>query len=161
MQSVDFGNIIYLEKITKFNEKELDLIHTGLNLSARASDDEQWSRQNLGQNLKERMQYGHNYYYIKKGRTNETIGVVQIGIYESKACISNFAIFEQYQGQHLGKQALQSIIKFIKQKYPNYKITLGVARCNTRAQSLYKKLGFKTTKQWERGMGMELKDEQI
>lgn len=159
MQSVDFGNIIYLEKITKLTDQNLDLIYIGLNLSARASDDGQWSRQNLGQNIKKRMQYGHNYYYIKN--KNEIIGVVQIGTYESQACISNFAIFEQYQGQHLGKQALQGIIKFIKQKYPNYKITLGVAKCNTRAQSLYKKLGFKTTKEWERGMGMELEDEQI
>lgn len=155
LQSID--NVISLQKITNFNEEELDLIHKGLNLSAHASDDEQWSRQNLGQNIKERMQHGHNYYYIKNN--NKIIGVVQIGVYESKACISNFAIFEQYQGQHLGKRALQEIIKFINQKYPNINITLGVAKCNTKAQSLYKKLGFKITNQWERGMQMELENE--
>lgn len=144
---------IYLQKSNSSN-KSLDLIHNGLNLSARASGDEQWKRKGLNRTIANRKKYGHQYYFIKCGY--DKIGIVQIGKYNNFACISNFAIFKKYQGQHLGKKALQYIIDFIKEKYPNYKIELGVAKINDKAKSLYQKLGFKVDSQWERGYSMIL-----
>ena len=144
---------IYLQKSNSSN-KSLDLIHNGLNLSAKASGDEQWKRKGLNRTIAIRKKYGHQYYFIKCGY--DKIGIVQIGTYTNTACISNFAIFKNYQGQHLGKKALQYIIDFIKEKYPNYKIELGVAKINDKAKSLYQKLGFKVDSQWERGYSMIL-----
>ena len=159
MQQVNSN--FYLQRITDFTKQNVDLIYTALNLSAKASGDNPWNRQGLEQNLKMRSSYGHKYYFIK--RNNETVGIVQIGTYDRSVCISNFAIFTQFQKKGnipgCGKPALQHIIQFIKSNYPGKKITLGVAHCNPNARSLYQKLGFKQTDTNAKGIHMELKDE--
>ena len=163
MQEVDLSNVFYLQKITKFTKQDLDLIHTALNLSAKASGDNPWEREGLDQKLQMRSSYGQTYYLIKKAKTNQTVGIVQLGVGGKSVCVSNFAIFKQFQRKGkipgCGKPALQTVIQYIKSKYPGKSITLGVAHCNPNAKSLYQKLGFKEIDTNEHGIHMELKDE--
>ena len=161
MQSVDLDNVLYLEKITKFTEQDLDLIHTALNLCASASGDGEWKREGLGQNIKYRSSVGQTYFYIKKAKTNQTVGIVELGVGEKSVTVCNFAILKQFQRHGdipgCGKPALQTIINFIRSKYPGKTITLGVAKVNTNAKALYQKLGFKQYSQSDHAIQMELK----
>jgi len=59
--------------------------------------------------------------------------------------IARYMIDQNFQGKGFGKEALQVLLSFMKEKYSCSEIYLDVAEENTLATNLYVKAGFKKT----------------
>jgi len=95
---------------------------------------------------------------ISKNKNNTVFGIVQlrtkklIGVWRlqnldpiNRTTEVGLDIFEKYQGKGFGKLGYQMIFKYLFENYNIHTIFLRVGAFNTKAISLYKKVGFKET----------------
>lgn len=105
----------------------------------RASFPDPWSAQIFYQELT------HNplaYYWVLEDRANvRIIGYIGAWLVIDEGQITNFAIRASERGQGWGEKLLLYLMRELK-RLGAEKMTLEVRVSNTRAQSLYRKLGF-------------------
>ncbi|UOF02170.1 GNAT family N-acetyltransferase [Bdellovibrio reynosensis] len=77
---------------------------------------------------------------IQAGNTD--FGYLHLAKTEEKVQIVNILILPEHQGKGLGTTIIKDLIA--KTKSANMTLELGVFKINTKAKSLYEKLGFKT-----------------
>lgn len=143
---------ITLEEIDQKSVTDLKELLVGINLASAASDDEDWTLDDLKKNI-ERKKEKRFYFLI---REEKRIGIIAINNRDDMSWISNFAIFAKYQGKGYGLQSLLVAIDKIRENDPNRRIEIGVAKVNTRAYSLYKKVGFKVEVENDNGTSYEM-----
>ena len=71
----------------------------------------------------------------------EPIGVIFITLYQDSPLVYTMAVKKQHQGKGIGKAILQFSINSLSKRYNQ--LVLYVTRGNTRAEELYKSIGFK------------------
>ena len=136
------------------SDKELNYVYQAQILSAQASGDDSWTKDEVKKALAVK---GRNAYLLLSD--NNVIGACVLTHfdqtkdetpwmpdgYRKAIAIDDFAIFKEYQGKGLGYSSMIAIIEhcFISTDT----ITLGASPSNTVAVNLYKKLGFKIIKE--------------
>lgn len=142
--------------LRKYNgsDKELDYVYQAQNLSAQASNDDSWTKDEVKKSLAVK---GKNAYLLLFD--NNVIGACVLchfdqtkdetpwmpDGYRKAIAINDFAIFKEYQGKGLGYSSMVAIIEHCFRSTDT--ITLGASPSNTAAVNLYKKLGFKIIKE--------------
>lgn len=74
--------------------------------------------------------------------SGKSVGYLQLNQSPSEIYIVNLLILPEFQNQGLGSQIIKDLI--VKAKKMGQSLKLGVFKVNTRAKSLYSRLGFKT-----------------
>lgn len=85
----------------------------------------------------------HRYVLIKKEAV--TVGFIGCRLFDSNAHITNVAVLKNYQGQGIGSFLIDEMKRFAQQQHCE-KLSLEVRISNKHAQSVYRKLGFVSTK---------------
>ncbi|MCD6485279.1 MAG: GNAT family N-acetyltransferase [Candidatus Odinarchaeota archaeon] len=71
----------------------------------------------------------------------EIVGVIFVTLYQDIPLVYTMAVKKQHQGKGLGKALLQYSINSLSERYDRF--VLYVTRGNTRAENLYKSIGFR------------------
>ena len=152
---------ITFKPVNTNNQQDIALVANAVNLAAKASGDESWTKAEVIKKLEDMKKYQQEFLFIIAN--NKKVGYVRLGSYQDKIlntmCVSinTYAIFAEYQGKGYGSQSLQAIAKYCTQKYPKNPITIGVAKQNERAYRLYIKCGFVVLKEYKNAYFLVLK----
>ena len=140
---------IFIYKATDITDEQWNLITESVNLAAKASKDETWTKEEVKKKiLSSKLDV---YFFLQKqykasdtersfAETYHPVGVLQFN--SQNLFITNFAIFKQAQGQGVGFVALKKFMVSMQTKYQDKNIYINVAENNTAAKNLYKKVGF-------------------
>ena len=140
---------IFIYKATDITDEQWDLITESVNLAAKASKDETWTKEEVKKKiLSSKLDV---YFFLQKqykasdtersfAETYHPVGVLQFN--PQNLFITNFAIFKQAQGQGVGFVALKKFMVSMQIQHQDKNIYINVAENNTAAKNLYKKVGF-------------------
>lgn len=95
-----------------------------------------WSKEAFLNEINQRLAF-----YLVVEKDGEVVGFAGVWLILDEGHITNIAIKKAFQGQGLGYLLTAKLLVEIKRK-GIHKITLEVRKSNTKARSLYKKLGF-------------------
>ena len=125
-----------------FNNDNLELLLRGVALSCLTTLSDE-NKESIYAKVKSRNK--DEYYFIVNN--NEIIGTIYLNNSNKCLSINDFAIFEEYQNKGYG----QEVLKYVIDKFKNFKIELGVEKRNEKALYIYKKLGFKVFNEFQNG----------
>ncbi len=79
-----------------------------------------------------------NLYILETSLGSTSVGELYLMKHQLTMELFNFEIYERYRGFGIGR----TMIRYVKEHYPRYDITLGVVKENEIAMNLYKSEGF-------------------
>lgn len=94
---------------------------------------------------------GLRWEIIEKGKT--PIGIVAYELTQTEMCVADIILYPQFRSRGFGRIIIQELLVLAKSHHVQMRLVVG--KTNTRAQRLYKELGFKEAEQSDKQVVME------